>query len=109
MLYFLRYISQKIPVICDRFYPSTYAYQGAGSSLSLELIGELIKLISASYYPDVIVYLDIPVDESIRRLKDKEKDRFEKENEHFVHSVITELQEVWPMLHKNLVARFIFR
>ena len=91
---------QKIPVVCDRFYPSTHAYQGAGSSLSLELIDSLVKLTSAGHGPDVIVYIDIPVDESIRRLKDKKKDRFEKEDEHFVQRVVTKYRQMADLPQK---------
>jgi len=46
-------------VLCDRYFDSTYAYQGYGRSLSLEALREITRFATGGVMPDVTLYLDI--------------------------------------------------
>ena len=70
------YLNKGYIVLLDRYIDSTYAYQGFGQGISLELIKELNKRF---IQPDRTFFLDLPVQESWNRIKDKQKDSFELE------------------------------
>jgi dTMP kinase len=70
--------SKKI-VICDRYYDSTLAYQGAGREISSEIICELIKFSTFGLIPDKTFLIDISVDTGLKRMSDRTKDRLESE------------------------------
>ncbi|WP_455364109.1 dTMP kinase [[Eubacterium] cellulosolvens] len=59
-------------VVCDRYYYSTFAYQGA-QGVDIDWI---IKLNSFARKPDLAFYLDIPPDIALQRIK-KERTFFE--------------------------------
>ena len=67
-------------VICDRFTPSTLAYQGYGRGLNTDAIRHVNDIATDGMSPDLIVLLDVPVEEGLDRKKGKEKDRFESES-----------------------------
>ena len=48
-------------VLCDRFAPSTRAYQGYGGGLDLDLLASLEGYATAGIEPDLVVLLDVPV------------------------------------------------
>ena len=72
----------KAPIVCDRWWPSTLAYQVYGmeasatvKSLTQTLIGELNEIV----YPDLVLILDVPVEIAYERFSKRgEKDRFEQ-------------------------------
>ena len=75
-------------VVCDRFTDATYAYQGGGHGVSLELIGALERLLHASCNPDLTLLFDVPGSVSRERLdrmlaKGRDLDKFERETESF--------------------------
>ena len=70
------YLNKGYIVLLDRYIDSTYAYQGFGQGISLELIKELNKRFIE---PRRTFFLDLPVQESWNRIKDKQKDSFELE------------------------------
>ena len=74
-------------VISDRFCGSTLAYQGYGRNLDIKLIKNLEKIATQGISPDITFLLDIPVDESIKRRKDRKNDRIEKEGKKFLSKV----------------------
>jgi len=67
-------------VICDRFTPSTLAYQGYGRGLDTDAIRDVNEIATDGMSPDLIVLLDMPVEAGLGRKKSKEKDRFESES-----------------------------
>ncbi len=67
-------------VICDRFTPSTLAYQGYGRGLDTDAIRDVNDIATDGMTPDLIVLLDMPVEAGLGRKKSKEKDRFESES-----------------------------
>lgn len=54
-------------VLCDRFADSTLAYQGYGHSLDLNVLRIITAFATAGLTPDITFYLDIPVEEGLRR------------------------------------------
>ena len=74
-------------VISDRFCGSTLAYQGYGRKLDIELIKELEIIATQGISPDITFLLDIPVEESIKRRRNRKDDRIEKEGIEFLSNV----------------------
>lgn len=54
-------------VLCDRFYDSTYAYQGAGRGLAIADLIALQRLAIGNVTPDVTVLLDLPAEVGLLR------------------------------------------
>lgn len=54
-------------VICDRFADSTMAYQGYGHRLDLEMLRTITRFATGGLTPELTVYLDIEVEEGLRR------------------------------------------
>jgi dTMP kinase len=65
-------------VICDRFAESTVAYQGYGRRLDLGLVHAVNNAATQGLKPDLIVFLDIPVERGLARKGPR--DRFERED-----------------------------
>jgi dTMP kinase len=54
-------------VLCDRYADSTLAYQGYGHGLDMETLYIITALATEKLKPDLTVYLDIDVEEGLRR------------------------------------------
>jgi dTMP kinase len=71
-------------VLCDRFYDSTVAYQGAGHGLGIERMQELQANALPGVRPDLTFMLDLPVETGLARAVGREsakadrEDRFER-------------------------------
>jgi dTMP kinase len=78
-------------VLCDRFTDATYAYQGGGRQLSMGPIRELEILVQGARTPDLTVLLDAPVEQALRRARQRNAgaaaDRFESERAEFFERV----------------------
>ena len=75
-------------VLCDRFTDATYAYQGAGRSLSAELIGKLETLVQGDRHPDTVILLDMPPQIGLARARARGAlDRFAQEEQAFFERV----------------------
>lgn len=75
-------------VVCDRFYDSTTAYQGAGRGLDAAKIAELNMLATNNLKPDITFVLDLDPHISLARaLKVAEADRLEQEGVRFMEKV----------------------
>lgn len=83
-------LQQGLWVVCDRFTDATYAYQGGGRGLSIEMIAALEALVQESLQPDLTLLLDVDVSTGLSRLQNRDTiDRFEREEQHFFESVRT--------------------
>jgi dTMP kinase len=67
-------------VISDRFFDSTWAYQGA-AGVSPERMAELDRIAVGDDRPDLTLILDLPTDAGLRRIggRDAAPDRFEQD------------------------------
>lgn len=74
-------------VISDRYVDSSFAYQGAGRGLDTASIGRVSAWATDGVTPDLTVLLDLPVEDSRRRMRDRNPDRLEREPESFHHAV----------------------
>ena len=54
-------------VLCDRYADSTYAYQGYGRQLDFDMLRLITRFATQDLKPDLTVYLDLPVEEGLRR------------------------------------------
>jgi dTMP kinase len=54
-------------VLCDRFADSTLAYQGYGLGLDLDVLRVITRFATRGLIPDVTFYLELPVEEGLRR------------------------------------------
>ncbi len=74
-------------VVCDRFTDATYAYQGGGRQLDEAQIAALEALVHGDLQPDLTLFLDLPVEEGLKRISDRPHDRFEQEAVEFFERV----------------------
>ncbi len=78
-------------VVCDRFTDATYAYQGGGRGLNIDHIRQLETMVQGSRRPDLTVLLDAPVEQALRRARQRNSgaatDRFESERVEFFERV----------------------
>lgn len=70
-------------VICDRYYDSTYAYQGAARELDFDLIDTITRFATYGRVPDKTFLLDLPVDIGLARITKRQLDRLEQEKAEF--------------------------
>ncbi len=76
-------------VICDRFYDSSIAYQGAGRGIGIDKVSALQQFAVDGLKPDITILLDMDLDVSLKRALDREgetgdaEDRFERMDKSF--------------------------
>ncbi len=56
-------------VVSDRFYDSTYAYQGYGHRLDLEALRHITTFATGGLVPDLTLLLDLPAQDGLMRRK----------------------------------------
>jgi dTMP kinase len=69
-------------VVSDRYIPSSLAYQGVARSLGVEEIARLSHWATGGLQPDLVVVIDVPAEEAVRR-RAGPQDRMEREPEEF--------------------------
>ena len=83
-------------VICDRFYDSTYAYQGVAHNLGIDKMKKLKKIIIGDIEPDVTFVLDIDPKLGLKRSLDRsnQENRFESYNIDFHNKIRSAFLEI---------------
>jgi dTMP kinase len=78
-------------VLSDRYEDATFAYQGAGSGVPEAALEALSRVATGGLRPDLVIWLDLPVEEAARRLAARggARDRFEGEERDFFERVRT--------------------
>ena len=75
-------------VISDRFIDATYAYQGGGRGVDLNVIKTLENMVHPNLKPDLTLLLDAPLAVCAKRVNSRKfKDRFEQEQDDFFEKV----------------------
>ncbi len=76
-------------VLCDRYADSSTAYQGFARNIGIEEVEKINRLATGGLVADLTVYVDITVEEAIRRLaaQNKTGDRIENEGREFFERV----------------------
>jgi dTMP kinase len=92
-------------VICDRFTDSTFAYQGAGRGLDLDVIRRIERVSIDFFRPALTLILDAPVDIAMSRIGSRAhtETRFEK----FDHGFHQRLRDYFLTLPKLDPARCV--
>lgn len=82
-------------VICDRFVDSSLAYQGVGRDIGFEEVLMINKFAIEDRFPDLTVYLDLPADVGLQRIKDRlYLDRLDQETLDFHAKVVEGYKQV---------------
>lgn len=91
-------------VICDRYYDSSTAYQGFGGLVNLKDINAINKIASENLVPDITFYVDIPIEESIKRKKkaNKVNDRFESKKLSYYKRIISGYKKLAKIHRKRI-------
>ena len=72
-------------MLCDRFSDSTFAYQGYGRGLDLDMLREMNRLATGGLEPDLTILLEVPVASGLirRRKFELEQNRLDHETHEF--------------------------
>jgi len=72
-------IKQNQIVITDRFFDSTFAYQGYGYKEDLQIIENIKENSIGNFKPDITFLIDIDVEETLKRVQNREgNNRYEE-------------------------------
>jgi dTMP kinase len=75
-------------VLCDRFTDATYAYQGGGRGIDVNVIAWLEQFVQTQLQPDLTLLFDAPIELGMQRAKKRgDLDRFENEQLSFFNKV----------------------
>ncbi|MCD4650567.1 MAG: dTMP kinase [Candidatus Cloacimonetes bacterium] len=67
-------------VICDRYYDSTYAYQGVARNIDMESVEYLTRFATGGLEPDITFLIDLPAETGLSRIHTDSADRLELED-----------------------------
>ena len=67
-------------VISDRYYDSTFAYQGAAREIDGKLIDTIRRYATFGLVPDITFLVDLPEEIGLSRILSKDADRLEQES-----------------------------
>jgi len=70
-------------VICDRYYDSTIAYQGAARDLDRKMIDMIRAYATYGLVPDLTILIDMPAEVGLTRISGRAIDRLEQESLEF--------------------------
>ena len=80
-------------VICDRFEPSSIAYQGIGRGLGVDVVATISGIARGSVVPDLVLVLDV-TDETAAQRRPTATDRIEKAGTDFHARVRTAYRDL---------------
>lgn len=74
-------------VVCERFHPSTFAYQGVAGELGEAEVMTLLERFAGAPRPDLVIVLELPVAQSAERRGARSEDRIEGKGQAFQERV----------------------
>ena len=75
-------------VLCDRFTDASFAYQGSGRGMDLNVLATLEQWVQEGRQPDLTLWFDLPAEVAAqRRAAAREADRFEQQDLEFFERV----------------------
>ncbi|MBA4697028.1 MAG: dTMP kinase [Legionella sp.] len=91
-------------ILADRFELSTFAYQGAGRRLDVNVISTLSNFCLDKLKPDLILFLDVPPELGLNRVKKRgPADRMEQESLAFFQRVYEGYHAILPTLEQAVI------
>jgi dTMP kinase len=92
-------------VICDRFVDSSLAYQAGGRGIALEEVLAVNVYALNGCWPDVTLWLDLPIENALERMRERgaRPDRFESETLDFHQKVAA----MYAKLHEQFADRIV--
>jgi dTMP kinase len=88
-------LARGVVVVCDRFSPSTLAYQGVAREMGVEAVERRCAAATGGLDPDLVIVLDLPDDVAEARVA-ADRDRFEREGAAFHARVRAAYRELAP-------------
>jgi dTMP kinase len=76
-------------VVSDRSAFSSLAYQGYGRMLDIDELKRFNNWAIQGNWPELVIFIDVPLDQLLERLKKRELDRFEREDRSFFERIYT--------------------
>jgi len=104
-------------IISDRNYVSSIAFQGFGRELGFTKILKINEVAIAECKPDLILFLDTPLDVALTRTSDKSGDKFESLDRSFFEKVREGYQamsehpwtkDIWRPINANRPVEEVF-
>ena len=81
-------LAQGDTVLCDRFTDATFAYQGGGGGVALDVLRQLEAIVHGGLQPDLTIWFDLPPAVAAERLAGaRVPDRFESQPAAFFDAV----------------------
>ena len=84
-------------VICDRFFDSSLAYQGAGGHVDDRILKAIYQMIAGDFEPHMTFIFDLPLTVSLDRVRlrsSETKDHFESKDLSFHERVMARFREI---------------
>ena len=88
-------LARNVVVVCDRFSPSTIAYQGVARGLGVDDVERRCTLATGGLEPDLVIVLDLP-DAVAEARVGATRDRFERAGAEFHAAVRNAYRELGP-------------
>ena len=76
-------------VVSDRSAFSSLAYQGYGRLLNIDELKRFNSWAIQDNWPELVIFIDVPIDQLLERLQKRELDRFEREDRSFFERIYT--------------------
>jgi dTMP kinase len=91
-------------VLCDRFTDASFAYQGGGRGLDVEVLAQLERWVHGKRQPDLTLWFDVPPEMAAqRRAAARPADRFEQQDAAFFTRVRAAYEARWQAVPQRLV------
>ncbi len=88
-------------VVCDRYVPSSFVYQGVVRGVGVEVVADLNRVATAGIEPDLVIVLDVP-DATARERAVASPDRLEAEGDAF-HAAVRDAYRMLAAEHDWVV------